>query len=176
MKPFLLILTLITIQSTMTLFDFNTKNDITNWRIVDDVVMGGRSNGNFKLNDAGFGEFSGTVSLENNGGFSMVQHTFDTKQVNAFTKVSIKLKGDGKTYQFRVKTNNNDRHSYTTLFNTSGDWQSIEIPFNQLEPAFRGRKLDMESYPGNQMEMIAFLIGNKKAESFKLEIESVVLK
>jgi NADH dehydrogenase [ubiquinone] 1 alpha subcomplex assembly factor 1 len=34
----------------------------------------------------------------------------------------------------------------------------------------------MENYPGEQMEMIAFLIGNKKAEPFKLEIDSIVLK
>ena len=160
----------------MTLFNFNSKCNISNWRIVDDVVMGGRSNGNFKLNDLGYGEFSGRVSLENNGGFSMVQHTFERKETNAFTKIVMRLKGDGKTYQFRVKTNNDDRHSYTALFDTNGEWQTIEISFNQLKPAFRGRKLDMENYPGNQMEMIAFLIGNKKAESFKLEIESVTLK
>ena len=91
-------------------------------------------------------------------------------------KLIIKLKGNGEKYQFRVKTNDNDRHSYTTSFVTNGEWETIEIPFNQLEPAFRGRKLDMENYPGNQMEMIAFLIGNKKAEAFNLEIESVVLK
>jgi len=176
MKYTLYLLILTTFQSTMTIFDFNQKSNINNWRIVDDVVMGGRSNGNFKINDLGYGEFSGTVSLENNGGFSMVQHTFDTKKVDALTKVVIKLKGDGKIYQFRVKTNDNDRHSYTTSFETNGEWETIEIPFNQLEPAFRGRKLDMENYPGNQIEMIAFLIGNKKAEAFKLEIERIVLK
>ena len=66
----------------MTIFDFNTKSNITNWRIVDDVVMGGRSNGNFKINDSGYGEFSGTVSLENNGGFSMVQYAFEAKKVD----------------------------------------------------------------------------------------------
>lgn len=160
----------------MTIFNFNTKSNTENWRIVDDVVMGGRSNGNFKVNDAGYGELFGTVSLENNGGFSMVQYTFETKNVNTFTKVAIKLKGDGKTYQFRVKTDHNDRYSYTTLFDTNGKWQTIEILFNQLKPAFRGRTLDMENYPGNQMEMIAFLIGNKKAETFKLEIDRIELK
>jgi hypothetical protein len=176
MKLFLLLFAFITLQNTMTIFDFNTKSNSTNWRIVDDVVMGGRSNGNFKLNNSGNGEFFGMVSLENNGGFSMVQYPFETKKVDAFTKVVIRLKGDGKTYQFRIKTNNDDRHSYTTSFDTNGEWEIIEIPFNQLEPAFRGRKLDMENYPGNQMEMIAFLIGNRKAESFKLEIKSIELK
>ena len=160
----------------MTIFDFNTKSNTTNWRIVDDVVMGGRSNGIFKVNNSGYGEFSGTVSLENNGGFSMVQYAFETKKVDAFNKVAMRLKGDGKTYQFRVKTTNDNRHSYTISFDTSGEWETIEIPFKQLEPAFRGRKLNMKNYPGHKMEMIAFLIGNKKAESFKLEIERIELK
>lgn len=160
----------------MTIFDFNTKSNITNWRIVDDVVMGGRSNGTFGLSDSGTGLFKGKVSLENNGGFSMIQYSFDKKQVEKFTKVSIKLKGDGKSYQFRIKTNGSDYYSYVTSFNTSGDWQTITIPFSSMYPAFRGRKLDAENYPGKQMELIAFLIGNKKAESFQLEIENITLK
>jgi hypothetical protein len=160
----------------MILFDFKTKADITNWNIVDDVVMGGRSNGAFKINEDGFGIYEGKVSLENNGGFSMVQYTFDAKKVEDFTKVCIKLKGDGKTYQFRIKTSNSDNYSYVISFETSKEWQTIEIPFNNMYPAFRGRKLDTENYPGKQMEMIAFLIGNKKAESFKLEFDSIVLK
>ena len=45
-----------------------------------------------------------------------------------------------------------------------------------MYPVFRGRKLTSENYSGQQMEMIAFLIGNKKAEAFKLEIESIELK
>lgn len=176
MKPIFLFFIFIISQNTMTIFDFNTKSNITNWRIVDDVVMGGRSNGTFGLSDSGTGLFKGKVSLENNGGFSMVQYSFDKKQVEKFTKVSIKLKGDGKSYQFRIKTNGSDYYSYVTSFNTSGDWQTITIPFSSMYPAFRGRKLDAENYPGKQMELIAFLIGNKKAESFQLEIENITLK
>lgn len=160
----------------MTLFDFNTQRDINNWRIVDDVIMGGKSNGNFNLNEAGNGEFSGSVSLENNGGFSMVQYTFNTKNVGNYSKVGIKLKGDGKTYQFRVKTNTSDSYSYVMAFNTTGHWETIEIPFKTMYPAFRGKKLDMENYPGNYLQTIAVLIGNKKAEAFKLEIKSIILK
>jgi len=160
----------------MTLFNFDSKSDISNWRIVDDVVMGGRSNWYFKINDSGNGIFLGDVSLENNGGFSMVQYGFDTKKVSNYTKVCIKLKGDGKTYQFRIKENNSDYYSYVTSFETSKDWETIEITFNSMYPAFRGRKLDDANYSGEQMEMIAFLIGNKKAEAFNLEIDSIILK
>ncbi|MDA9343903.1 CIA30 family protein [Algibacter sp.] len=175
MKHLILLIFLIT-QTSMTLFNFDSKSDISNWRIVDDVVMGGRSNGDFKINDSGNGIFLGDVSLENNGGFSMVQYGFDTKTVSNYTKVCIKLKGDGKTYQFRIKENESDYYSYVTSFETSKDWETIEIPFNSMYPAFRGRKLDSSNYSGEQMEMIAFLIGNKKAEAFNLEIDSIILK
>jgi len=176
MTTILLFLTSLLFQTTMILFDFNTQSTIANWQIVDDVVMGGRSNGTFALNKNGFGVFEGNVSLENNGGFSMVQYRFSTEKVDAFTTVCIKLKGDGKAYQFRIKTNANDSHSYIASFDTNGEWQTIEIPFETMYPAFRGRTLNIGNYPGQQMEMIAFLIGNKKAESFKLEIDSIVLK
>ena len=56
MKHLILLIFLIT-QTSMTLFNFDSKSDISNWRIVDDVVMGGRSNGNFKINDSGNGIF-----------------------------------------------------------------------------------------------------------------------
>ncbi len=160
----------------MTVFDFKTTSDISNWNIVDDVVMGGRSNSTFSLSDDGKGVFQGKVSLENNGGFSMVQYNFDTKKVDGFAKVCILLKGDGKSYQFRIKTSNSDDYSYVASINTTKVWQTVEIPFNEMYPAFRGRKLNTENYPGKHMEQIAFLIGNKKAESFKLEIDSITLK
>ena len=44
-----------------------------------------------------------------------------------------------------------------------------------MYPAFRGRKLNKSNYDDEGIEEIAFLIGNKKAEAFKLEIDSIVL-
>lgn len=160
----------------MTLFDFNSKSNISNWRILDDVVMGGQSNGHFTINTAGHGLFHGKVSLENNGGFSMVQYRFQTTDVSNYSKVLITLKGDGKAYQFRVKSDNNNSHSYISSFETTGDWQTIEVPFNTMYPAFRGKTLNIGNYTGKQMEGIAFLIGNKKAETFELEIDRINLK
>ena len=65
--------------SDATIFDFSKESDLRNWRIVDDVVMGGKSDGNFYINKDGHATFSGTVSLENNGGFSSVRHWFKPK-------------------------------------------------------------------------------------------------
>lgn len=160
----------------MTLFDFNLESNIRNWKIVDDVVMGGRSNGNFKINDTGYGEFSGDVSLKNNGGFSSVRYNFNTVSSSNFKSFQLRIKGDGNSFQFRVKSSNRQRFSYIYTFNTSGDWETISIPFNKMEPAFRGYKLDQPNFDGLQMEEIAFLIGNKKEQSFKLFIDSIILE
>ncbi len=47
--------------------------------------------------------FKGTISLENNGGFSSVRYRFSRKDIARYTKLQIRLKGDGKRYQFRLK-------------------------------------------------------------------------
>lgn len=163
-------------MQTMVLFDFNTTSDLSNWYVVDDGVMGGRSQGNMQVNEAGHAVFYGDVSLENNGGFSSIRYRFREEKVNAFSKVLLTIKGDGKPYQFRIKSSRSDWHSYIKTFQTSGDWETLEIPFSEMYPGFRGRKLNKPNYPGEVMEEIAFLIGNKKAEAFRLEVDEIKLK
>lgn len=163
-------------QDSLTLFEFKKEKDLTNWYVVDDVVMGGRSDGNMKINEDGNGLFYGDVSLENNGGFSSIQYRFEQKLIDKYKTCKIRLKGDGKSYQFRMKANSFDRHSYLSHFETSGDWQIIEIPMAEMYPSFRGRKLDMPNFPGKGLAQISFLISNKRAESFELELDWIVLE
>jgi len=160
----------------MTIFNFTSNSDISNWNIVDDVVMGGRSDGNFRINKDGHGEFLGKVSLDNNGGFSSLHYDFDTTIVSSYSKFVLRIKGDGKQYQFRVKDNRNHRHSYIYKFDTTEDWQIIEIPFSEMNAMFRGNNIDILNFEGIQMEKIAILIGNKKAEAFKLIIDSISMQ
>ena len=93
-------------MTSITIFDFDHNAAIKDWQVVDDTVMGGKSSGNFKLNDAGNGVFYGHVSLENNGGFSSLQYPFEALKVLPDDVIKIHLKGDGKNYQFRVKDKN----------------------------------------------------------------------
>lgn len=175
MKVFLFILLTNLIFNYMVLFDFKSDSDISNWRVVDDVVMGGQSNGNFFINNEGHGVFQGKVSLDNNGGFSSVQYRLNAIHVKEKKRIIIRIKGDGKRYQIRIKSNRFDNHSYIYYFETSGDWQNIEIPLTEMYPSFRGMRLKMENFPGEKMEELSFLIANKKAESFKLLIDIIEL-
>jgi len=159
----------------MTLFDFSESADISGWEIVDDVVMGGRSNGTFYLSPAGNGVFSGKVSLENNGGFSSVRYDLNGLDMEAYDTFLLKVKGDGKRYQFRVKTGKYDRQSYISYFETTGEWQEIAIPMHEMVPTFRGMRLNMENYPGKKLDQVSFLIGNSRPEGFRLEIDEIAV-
>nr|WP_272154387.1 CIA30 family protein [Winogradskyella sp.] len=160
----------------MTIFDFNENSSLTNWNIVDDVVMGGRSDGNFRINNDGHGEFFGKVSIENNGGFSSIRYNFKKIDSHNYSKFVLRLKGDGKNYQFRVKDNTYNRYSYISEFKTTGEWQTVEIPYNKMYASFRGYRLDIPNFKGDQMQEIAFLISNKKQEEFRLFIDSISIE
>ena len=75
--------------SNTIIFDFNKNSSINNWVVVDDVVMGGRSSGNFELDKEGNGVFYGSISLENNGGFSSLRHGFNKLMVDKFKTVVL---------------------------------------------------------------------------------------
>ena len=162
--------------NTEMIYDFNKNSSPKDWLIVDDGVMGGLSEGNFTIDTDGNGVFSGTVSLENNGGFSSVRHQFDKIKATKDSKVLIRLKGDGKEYQFRIKDKSSSYYSYITTFKTTGKWETIEIKLSDLYPSFRGRKLDLPNYNSDSFEEIVFLVGNKKNESFQLVLDKIELE
>ena len=164
------------ISSNMVIFDFNKESDISDWKIVNDAVMGGRSSSKFYLNEAGNGVFKGSVSLENNGGFSSVRFRFNRRNIEGYKKVILRLKGDGKRYQFRAKTNKEDQQAYISYFETIEEWQTIEIMLSELSPTFRGRKLNMPNFPAEELEEVAFMIGNKVNENFELVIDKITLE
>ncbi len=164
------------VQEANILFQFTANTDPSSWTVVNDGVMGGLSKGSLTISDEGHGIFHGVVSLENNGGFSLIQHRFASLNVKKYNSLVVRLKGDGKNYQVRLKTNASDYFNYAINIQTKGSWETISIPFEKMIPQFRGRLLNMTSFPGEQIEEVAFLIGNKKAEEFRLEIDKIELK
>ena len=172
----LLVILVIFIFSNNILFNFDKDSNMNNWKIVDDSVMGGLSKGNMILNSDGHAVYSGFVTTDNYGGFSSIRYNFEEKDVSSYKYVVLKVKGDGKPYQFRIKQERYQRFSYIQTFNTTGEWEIIKIPFKDFYPSFRGYKLNRPNFNGKTMEEIAFLIGNKKKENFKLEIDYIGLE
>ena len=168
---------LVTSMEAQTIFNFSKNAELNNWYVVDDSVMGGRSKGSMRQDQDGHGVFAGQISLKNNGGFSSLRYRLpEPISTQGVTQVVLKIKADGKDYQFRVTDQIRKRYSYITTFATNGSWQEIAIPLNSLYPSFRGRKLNMPNFSGTVLQEITFLIGNKKEEDFELLIDSITLR
>ena len=158
------------------IFDSTNADSSPKWYVVNDGVMGGLSEGSIKLNNEGNLEFKGYVTTDNNGGFSSIRSAFDKKDVSQYSYIVLKVKGDGKAYQFRIKKDYYQRYTYINSFKTSGEWQLIKLRLADFYPGFRGYQLDRPNYAGDTMAEIGILIGNKRKESFQLQIEKIYLE
>lgn len=169
---FLIILNL-TMNKENVIFNFNSTNDSKNWTIVNDVVMGGVSNSNFKINSDSTAIFSGKLSLDNNGGFASVRSMLEEKLVDC-KGVIIRAKGDGKKYNLRFRTDTKfDGYSYQAKFTTlDNDWKEYKIPFTDFQPVFRGKVLnDKPMLESKNIRQIGILIADKQIGEFVLQID-----
>ncbi len=163
------------VQQPYLVFNFNTAENINSWRIVNDDVMGGKSKSKMSLKD-NMGVFEGEVSLENNGGFAMTQFDCKVSNVKGFEKIVLDIKGDGKVYQFRIKENQYNIYSYVQSFKTTGKDEIIELYLKDFVPQFRGVKLNSPNFDKNTIEQVSLLIGDKRNEKFRIQLNKITLK
>ncbi len=159
--------------SMQTVTDFTDISDeAERWRGVDDTVMGGVSEGEFYVTQQDTGVFRGTLSLENNGGFSSARRASGDYDFSNASELSLRVKGDGRRYQVRVQTADAEDISYRATFATAGEWQVVDVSFSEFEPVFRGRIVsDAPPLNAAAIEQIGFLIADKKEGEFKLEVD-----
>ena len=157
------------------IFTFSKKSNIREWRIVNDGVMGGISTSSIVLNEAGNGMFSGHVLLDYNGGFASIQYNTNIKVENK-KYVVLRVKGDKKNYEFRLKSDVYQPESYVKSFATTGEWEVNKLEISDFYPQFRGRRLRMANFNFDTIEQVSFLIANKEEEDFQLLIDYIVLE
>lgn len=163
-------------QSTLEAF---APNQTLNWRIVNDGVMGGISSSKMEVLPNATGKFSGRVSLENYGGFASTRARLIKALKTKYTKVLMKVKGDGKKYSFRIRTDANfDGVSYKNDFITKKDeWQEIELRLANFIPTWRGRQLrDIPPIVATQIRQIGILISDKQEGTFELLVDWIKLQ
>ena len=148
------------------------------WRILNDGVMGGLSNSQLNITSEGYGSFSGTVSLDNNGGFASTRGTLSAPITQNAKSIKIRIKGDGNKYSFRIQPNGDyNRVSYKLDFpTTANSWEEIELPLKDFIPTWRGRLLsDVPPIIASNIDQIGFLIADKQEGSFVLLIDWIEL-
>ena len=144
------------------------------WTAQNDSVMGGISKGGAAIQDGAL-VFTGSLSLENNGGFAQVRIQKLDRDLSGKKGMKLRVLGDGRTYQLRVATDaryRGSRISYYAPFATkAGEWTEVVVPFADLKPSHHGDDLDGPPLNLAQVEEMSFLIGDKREGPFALRVD-----
>lgn len=154
------------------LFDFSKPDAAKAWQTVNDGVMGGVSDGKVRITKKNL-EFHGTLSLENNGGFASVRSKAAKMDLSKYDGLVFKVRGDGRDYYFNVHVPTYQiAFSYRASFKTEKDkWTEVTIPFTDLKATSFGRVVEKRKpLNSSTVEAVGFLLADKKAGPFKLEV------
>jgi monofunctional biosynthetic peptidoglycan transglycosylase len=156
------------------LLDFEDTDKSGRWMVVNDDVMGGVSRSNVKLHSDGYLLFGGEVSTNYGGGFASVRTDYKNWEIEKYEGFILRVKGDGKTYQFRCRLGNNiNQIAYRHYLQADNeDWQEIILPFKEFLPTYRGRVLtNIPQLDPKEIKQFGFMISDKQVGKFHLKID-----
>ena len=149
-------------------------NHASDWRMINDTVMGGISASKLDI-DKGTATFSGTLSLEQNGGFASTRTSLSTPVTSDIQMIRLQVKGDGRDYQLRLRTDNQwDSFAYSSPFNTQKDsWITLQLSPSDFTAVYRGRSVDAPALNFNNIKQLGFLVADKQAGEFELSFKEI---
>jgi NADH dehydrogenase [ubiquinone] 1 alpha subcomplex assembly factor 1 len=157
-------------QTPSQVASFQEPSEVSRWKVINDGVMGGKSQSALRARPAG-AAFYGTVSADNGGGFASIRSLVEEPLTDGLQAVSLRIRGDGKRYQFRIRTNKRwDGPSYVNTFDTkAGMWQDVVLPLSDFQASFRGRRLsNVAPLKSREIQQIGFLIADEQYGYFNL--------
>lgn len=158
-----------------TQIDFTMKEEASNWIIVNDTVMGGRSRAGLAVENNML-LFGGILSLRNNGGFASTRRIEGPLNWTGRGKLEINVLGDGRPYQFRLRTDRYvDGIAYVANFITKKDEvQILQFDIDDFKPQFRGRLVkDAPKLAYQNVTQLGFMLADKNPGEFILKIKHI---
>jgi NADH dehydrogenase [ubiquinone] 1 alpha subcomplex assembly factor 1 len=155
------------------LLDFVGPDAAQKWQAVNDGVMGGVSEGRFKITADKTMEFSGRLSLENNGGFASVRTKLTNFDIHGGDTLVVRVKGDGREYVLNIYTKSRRMaFSYRAPLPTTRDeWTEVSVPLDEFIPTSFGNRVEgMGPVEPDQINSLGFMLSDKKPGPFKLEV------
>ena len=157
------------------LTDFTTESTDLGWYVVNDNVMGGRSDGEFEQKD-GVLNFTGRTNT-NGGGFSSIRTNPLELALADHSGIQLRVNGEGRRYMWRLTTNARWRGrpvGYWAEFPTQdGVWTTVNLPWSNFRPQYRGYRLDGPALDPGQITGMGLMIYDGLDGPFALQLASV---
>lgn len=154
------------------LFDFE-GGATSNWTIVNDGVMGGKSKGYREIAN-GVMRFDGTL-VTRGGGFTSVR-TAHAVDLSGFDGLEMRVRGNGRS--FEVEVNDGQRYGWRNVsrripFDTNEQWRIVRAPFSDVRSTVFGEPVEVPPIDLEKVEQIGFYILDGIDGPFWLEVDSV---
>lgn len=153
--------------------DFSSPEEEKRWENMTDTIMGGISQSQMFITSNKTAVFRGEVSFENYGGFASIRTRPHEYQLDGFAGISLRIKGDGKKYRLRLRTDDEfEGVAYQAGFTTQSEkWITVRLPFNEFVAVFRGRVVpEAPKLEAGHIRRIGFMIADKQAGPLPLKL------
>jgi hypothetical protein len=159
-------------EMTLTIFDFG-EGDASRWGVVNDGVMGGRSQG-FGQIEGGTMTFEGTL-VTRGGGFTSVR-TSRRADLGGYDGLELRVRGGGRT--FEVEVDDGTRRGWRQVsrrapFPTTVAWTWVRVPFDDLRTTVFGRSVSAPDLDRSSIRGFGIYIADGKNGPFRLEVDEI---
>ena len=148
------------------------------WRVVNDTVMGGVSQSTVQVDDTL--TFSGTLSLERNGGFASTRARIPRGALVGGEALLVRLRGDGRTYDLTLRRADVRLRagSYRVAIPSDTTETEVVIPLSAFRPTSFGRPVSgapaLDSDLG-QVDTLGLMLADKQPGPFSVQILEVTV-
>lgn len=157
-----------------TVAEFADASAARQWRSVNDNVMGGVSEGGFRITADKTLEFSGNLSLKNRGGFASIRTNPADFSLDGYDSIVVRLKGDGRSYYLNLMDSSViNAASYRVPIETEKDtWKVIRVNISDFSYTIFGRRVPgVPVLKARDIRSLGITLADNKAGPFRLEIE-----
>ncbi len=160
--------TMVPPADSLTLYDFD--GDSAQWAVVNDGVMGGRSQGYVAI-EGGTLRFTGTLVTEG-GGFTSARAP--APSLEKYDALELRVRGGGRT--FEVEVDDGTRRGWRSVsrrapFETAAAWRTVRVPFSALRASVFGRRVSADPLDPSAVRAIGLYILDGQDGPFELEVD-----
>ena len=160
------------------LFDFRAPKAFEGWIVVNDNVMGGRSEGGFERGDEGL-VFSGRTNTDG-GGFSSIRGPLPRQaELGKADGLTLRLRATGnRTFKVDLRQVESGRRSSLAYradipLAGHGDWEEVRVPFAAFAGSWRGERVHGATLEPEQVTHLGLFIYDGQDGPFRLEIDHI---
>ena len=159
-------------------WDFRTTGT-TDWRPLNDGVMGGRSTGTVAYGDSAM-LWQGATSLENNGGFASLRAPWGHLNLTQAREVVLTCRGTGGPFKLTMETSERWWMPYAyASFSPSEEWDEVVLDVSDFGWS-QAQMGDLRSVTPSKEWSDILRVGLMKydgtAQPFELEVQSLRIR